>query len=83
MDSTLSVTDREPVTVSAAVNAALIATVNLLALVFGWDATLVAALNLALGAWVVAFSALFTRRRAYSVKALDAYAKAVAPPEFP
>jgi fatty acid desaturase len=80
---TLTLADKEPVSLAAAVDAALIATVNVLALIFGWDGTVVAALNICIGAWVVAFSVLFTRRRAVSVKALNAYAAAVATPEFP
>jgi membrane associated rhomboid family serine protease len=79
----LTIQEREPVTAAAAVDAALIATVNVLAVIFGWDGTIVAGLNLAIGAWVVAFSVLFTRKRAVSVKALNAYAAAVAKPEFP
>jgi subtilase family serine protease len=76
----------QPINVSTAINTALIATVNLLALVFSWDATLVAALNLTLGAWVIAFSAIYTGRRVVAIKPLEEYAAAVAAstaPEFP
>lgn len=46
----------EPVTFSAALTAALIATVNVLAIIFSWDEAIVAGLNLAIGAWVLVIS---------------------------
>jgi uncharacterized membrane protein len=46
----------QPVTLAGAVTAAITATVNLLALIFGWDGTIVAGLNLVLGAWIVVIS---------------------------
>lgn len=42
----------EPVSLTQAISAALLATVNVLALLFGWSAETTAALNLAVGAWV-------------------------------
>jgi fatty acid desaturase len=46
----------QPVTLAGAVTAAITATVNLLALIFGWDGTIVAGLNLVIGAWIVVIS---------------------------
>lgn len=42
----------EPVSLYAAVTGAVIATVNLLGLIFNWSADLIASLNLCLIAWV-------------------------------
>lgn len=47
-------TGNEPVTTASAITTALVATVNVLALILDWDTTLVAGLNLAIGAWVIA-----------------------------
>lgn len=44
----------EPVRLWALINAALLATLNVLALVFKWGPELLAGLNLAVGAWVAA-----------------------------
>jgi len=52
----------EPVTLAAALNAALVATVNLLAIIFNWEADVIAGLNLVLGAWI-AVVAFFVRQR--------------------
>lgn len=43
----------EPVTITQALNAALIATFNVIAIVASIDATTAAAVNIALGAWVL------------------------------
>lgn len=48
--------DTEPVTLAGAVTAAGTATVNVLALVLGWDGTVVAGINIAIGAWVGAIA---------------------------
>lgn len=42
----------EPVSLTTAITAALVATVNVLAIVFDWSTDVTAALNLAIGAWV-------------------------------
>jgi fatty acid desaturase len=78
----LSIAQREPVTFAAAIDAALVATVNVLALAFGWDAAVVAGLNLALSAWIAVFAFVFTRRKAVSRDALEVLAAAQTP-EFP
>jgi len=52
----------EPVTSGGVLNAAILATVNVLALVLDWEASIVAAVNLAVGAWVVAI-AFFVRSK--------------------
>jgi fatty acid desaturase len=56
MNSVTQYAQNEPVTLAGAITAAITATINLLALVFGWDGTIVAGLNLAIGAWVVVVS---------------------------
>lgn len=43
----------EPVTVAGAINAAILATTAVLALVLSWDASVVAAVNIALSAWII------------------------------
>lgn len=50
----MAVAAASPVSASAAITAALIATLNVLSIVFGWSAEVTAALNLAIGAWVLA-----------------------------
>ncbi|MCJ7725399.1 MAG: hypothetical protein MUP76_03310 [Acidimicrobiia bacterium] len=52
----MALRDTEPVTLAGAVTAAGTATVNVLALVLGWDGTIVAALNICIAAWVGAIS---------------------------
>jgi fatty acid desaturase len=52
----------EPVTSGAVLSAAVIATVNVLAIVFNWSSDTVSAVNLAVGAWVVAV-AFFIRSK--------------------
>lgn len=58
----MSTFSREPVSVSTAITAALVATVNLLGLLLEWSAETIASLNLAVGAWVVAVAVVVRRR---------------------
>lgn len=67
----------EPVSVQAAVTAALITTVTLLAVIFSWSEPLVAALNLCVVAWVT-IGALLVRSRVVPVKKLEEYAASAA-----
>lgn len=46
-------TTDEPVQLSGLINAALLATINLLGLILNWDVAVVAGLNLVVGAWVL------------------------------
>jgi hypothetical protein len=57
-----SLLSTEPVTVASAVTAALVATVNVLGLLLDWSAELIAALNLMLGAWVIAVAVVVRAR---------------------
>lgn len=52
----MALQETEPVTLAGAVTAAGTATVNVLALVLGWDGTVVAGINIAIGAWVGAIA---------------------------
>jgi hypothetical protein len=61
-DQIKTLTSREPVALETAVSAAVAATIAALALVFGWSAEVVAALNGALAGWIVV-TGLVVRRR--------------------
>lgn len=58
----MSLAAREPVALSSAVTAALVATVNLLGLLFDWSGEVLAALNGAIGLWVVVVSVAVRRK---------------------
>jgi len=51
-----------PVTLPSAITAAVIATINVLALIFTWDVAVVAGLNLAASAWIIVL-AFFIRTK--------------------
>ena len=59
-----------------AVTAALIATVNVLALLFDWNPDVVAAINIMIGAWVGVL-ALVINIKTVDVHQLELYAEAV------
>lgn len=83
--SDLTLRESEPVTLPGLLTAAATATVNLLALIFTWSGTVVAAVNISLAAWI-AVLAFIVRSKVVSVKALDQFAadvEAQRPPEFP
>jgi len=42
----------EPVTITTALSAAVVATINVLGILLNWDADLIAGLNIAAAAWV-------------------------------
>ena len=55
-------TDQEPVAIIAAVTTALVATLNLLGIIFDWSAEVIAGLNLVVGGWV-AVAGYFVRAK--------------------
>lgn len=67
----------EPAALTTAITAAVVATINVLGLVFGWSADLLAGLNIAAGAWVAVLG-LWIRSKVVPVKPLQEYADAVA-----
>lgn len=58
----MALKDTEPVTLAGAITAAGTATINVLALLWHWDGTVVAAVNICIGAWVGAVSLVVRAR---------------------
>ena len=52
MDRTETVVKREPVTFTSLLTAAVIATLNVMAIIFDWDDTILAAMNIAAAGWI-------------------------------
>lgn len=55
-------TNQEPVAFTAVITSALISTLNIPALIWDWDSQVVAALNVAIAAWVLVAGRLVRRK---------------------
>ena len=76
MPNTPNITN-EPAALTTAVTAAVVATINVLGIVFNWSADLLAALNIAAAAWVAVLG-FWIRSKVVPVQPLQEYADAVA-----
>ena len=70
--------ENEPAALTTAITAAVVATINVLGIIFGWSAELLAGLNIAAAAWVAVLGFLIRRM----VKPVSAEAASDDPPEF-
>ena len=67
----------EPASLTTALTAAVVATINVLGIIFNWSTDLLAALNIAAAAWIAVLG-FWIRSKVVPVEPLREYADAVA-----